>query len=84
MELFTSEVEAFYALILRSGEKISEQFSKLYKNFISISKELNATPKFEKEKLQKILIRIGETDFLAERMWLEGKVKEKLGVVVPK
>lgn len=81
-ELIETEnlLDAFYKQTNNTKNKVSEQTKMLYSNFISILKKLISIPKFEKEKLEKILVRILETQYLAERIWLEEKVKEKLGI----
>ena len=75
-----SQINAQYRLVNRNVNYIADQYSELYKSFISILKKLISIPKFEKEKLKRLLARIQDTQYLAERIWLEEKVKEKLGI----
>ncbi len=59
--------------------KLSENQIKLYSEFV---KKINILSKSNnKDSLLEIKIEISQTTHLAERMWLEEKVKEKLGVL---
>lgn len=71
------EINALYMFIYRD-ENISNQFSSLYNAFISIIKKLDAIAPSEKDKFKKLLTRIEDTEYLAERIWLKEKVEERL------
>ena len=57
---------------------ISKPFKKSYKNFVKRLRGLISIAHFEKDKLKKLLIKIEETEYLAERQWLKEKAEEKL------
>ncbi len=77
IDVLEYEISALYMFIYRN-ENISDQYSALYRAFIAVTKKLISTPKSEKEKFKKLLIKIENTDHLAERIWLKEKVEERL------